>query len=145
MTINRLALDVLNDVLATHAVWASGGDGVRADLIGANLIGADLRGADLNSASLSGADLSGADLRRTGAMRVLHGDYEVTLYPGADLSYGCESYGCERHSLAHWREHVEAITARHVHIESLRATKVRELRALFDLCDAIQQPKEPTP
>ena len=100
----------------------------------ANLSKADLRGANLRGAILRVANLSGAILSGTGVIRMI-GEYEVTLYPGAD---GPElSVGCERHALSHWEEHAEEIAERSVENVDLAVT---QLRALFAMCRTIPQP-----
>lgn len=131
MTTERVA-----EILRLHTMWLGGKGGDKANLHGANLRGADLRGANLRGADLCGADLRDADLRGTGvaAMKL---DYDAVLTPGVDGPM--LRYGCEQHTLAHWKEHVEEIAGKHVEPGAL-PEKLAELRALFALCDTIPQP-----
>jgi Pentapeptide repeats (8 copies) len=74
-----------------------------ADLRNANLEDADLRGANLSGANLENADLSGANLRdaNLGNNRIfsIYGHTDPLVYVNGALQIGCE-----RHTLAEWRE-----------------------------------------
>lgn len=119
-------LKEIKEILASHKKWLNDEkDGHRADLSGADLCFANLREADLRFADLSFADLSEAnlseanlrfadlrfaDLRHAFLPRCLKlfksGKWTAIVMPDEIL------IGCQRHSVARWREFSDEEIAR---------------------------------
>jgi hypothetical protein len=108
-----------------------------AVLHGAVLRFADLNDADLRYAHLRGADLRDAALRGTG-VAIFQASYSAILVPSDDPQDPVLQYGCERHPLSHWREHVRELCELHEAADADRYE--REIRALIALCEAIPPP-----
>ena len=93
----------LDEVLRLHLLWLDcANDGAMADLRGANLRWAHLSGANLSGADLSGANLREANLRCFGDMTYI----KTMQIEKWEIGYSSDELqiGCNRHSIARWRE-----------------------------------------
>jgi len=88
----------LDEVLRLHLLWLDcANDGAMANLSDANL-----RGADMRWANLRGANLRGADMRCFGDMTYI----KTMQIEKWEIGYSSDELqiGCNRHSIARWRE-----------------------------------------